>query len=775
MYEYIWDEETGGLLLTTNQSKFSKEPRPVYYRELDILGFDEFWDYPKNDSAPLMWAEANNYIYKGRTVARTKGGSLYTKPEPIVLEAPEPDGTPLQFVDVKAMCDKNRDILEALVQETIRNIYNTYVEYKEKIDIYYVAFSGGKDSVVALDLVQRALPHDSFKVLFSDTGMEFPDTYDIVKAVKRNCENAKIEFLVSKSHFDPIDSWAKFGPPCSVTRWCCSVHKTAPQILLLREILNKPKFTGMAFVGVRADESLARSKYEYITYGGKHKGQYSCNLILDWSSAEIFLYTYENELPINEAYKKGNRRAGCLVCPRAAERNDYMNHLCYKKQAEPLVQLIKKVYRKTFTKEEQLLQFIEAGGWKARKNGRDIDIPLNYKEIRNKDNSLVINIQHPKTSWRQWIKTIGVLANDVSPFSIKFQGDIIQFDVNETYKGISVFVNKTVCKEKAGFVKLLKNVFRKTACCVMCRECQADCPYGNISFSNNDVNIDDKCLHCYQCHKVEKGCLVYKSLEEVKGGIVMMGKNMSLNSYSHFAPKMDWVRQYFTYKNDFDSNHDLGSQMFSFFKRFLRDANLLDNTGFTRTAEICESVGYESETAWGIIFVNLCYTPQTNWYINTVDIDTEYPKALLSSLMVEAGAKESWTNDIFSAISRITDLPIGNIGYGKTIKEKNKAVSVKRALWEEPIPEVILYSLYKFAEACDGYYQFSLSTLMDDSIERDGISPTRIFGLGREKMIALLNSLATHYPEFIRASFTLDLETITLSDDKTADDVLELF
>ena len=65
MYEYIWDQETGGLLLTTNVSKFSKEPRPVYYKELDILGLDEYWNYPKDDSAPLMWAEANNYIYFG--------------------------------------------------------------------------------------------------------------------------------------------------------------------------------------------------------------------------------------------------------------------------------------------------------------------------------------------------------------------------------------------------------------------------------------------------------------------------------------------------------------------------------------------------------------------------------------------------------------------------------------------------------------------------------------------------------------------------------------
>ena len=28
MYQYLWDEETGGLLLTTEQSKFSKEHAP---------------------------------------------------------------------------------------------------------------------------------------------------------------------------------------------------------------------------------------------------------------------------------------------------------------------------------------------------------------------------------------------------------------------------------------------------------------------------------------------------------------------------------------------------------------------------------------------------------------------------------------------------------------------------------------------------------------------------------------------------------------------------
>lgn len=67
---------------------------------------------------------------------------------------------------------------------------------------------------------------------------------------------------------------------------------------------------------------------------------------------------------------------------------------------------------------------------------------------------------------------------------------------------------------------------------------------------------------------------------------------------------------------------------------------------------------------------------------------------------------------------------------------------------------------------------------MDDSIERDGVSPTRIFGLDRETMVRILNGLSVNYPEFLSASFTLDLDTITLRPtgaNLTSDDVLKLF
>ena len=455
MYQYIWDTETGGLLLTTEQSKFSKEPRPVYYKELDILGFNKYWKYPKDDSAPIMWAEANNYIYKGRTIAKTKGGTLYSCPEIVVLD--DSDEEELQLVDVKRMVEKNGELLEGFAQETIQKIYNTYREYKEKIDVFYVAFSGGKDSIVALDLVQRALPHNEFIVLFGDTGMEFSDTYKTVDLVRDYCKGAEIEFHVAKSEYNPLDTWKKFGPPSTVTRWCCSVHKTAPQILKLRELLQKPDFTGMGFVGVRADESLARSKYDYVSYGEKHKGQYSCNAILNWSSAEIFLYIYQHNLIMNETYKKGNRRAGCLICPRAAERNDFMNHYCYREQAESFVDIIRNEYKRNFNSKESLEQFIRVGGWKARKNGRDLELKTSYSEKRLKDNSIEINVEFPTTNWKEWIKTIGILGNDFSPYTIMFRGKILQFELYEHNNKLQIIIDGITARENSEFVKLIKN------------------------------------------------------------------------------------------------------------------------------------------------------------------------------------------------------------------------------------------------------------------------------------------------------------------------------
>ena len=774
MYSYEWDSSTGGYVLTPTPLTFSKEPRPVYYKELDILGFDKYWNYDKNDAYPYMWAEANNYYYRGRLVAKTKGGSIYTAPELVLLEDPEPEGYPLRVVDIPAMVEKNRDILEQLVQDKIKKIYNTFIEYKKKVDVFYVAFSGGKDSIVTLDLVQRALPHNEFKVLFGDTGMEFPDTYDVVEKIQYLCAEQNIEFIKAKSDYSPEYTWKEFGPPATVHRWCCSVHKTSPQIILLRKMLQKSDFTGMAFIGVRASESLSRNEYDYISLGEKHKGQYSCNPILEWNSAELYTYIYDRNLCINEAYKKGNRRAGCLVCPRAAERNEYMARVCYPQEVDNLLSSIYKIYAPNFSSEKRLNEFMANGGWKARKNGRDIAVTCNYQDEK-KNQIGIIKVDHPKTNWKEWIKTIGVLQNDENPYIINFKGQNYKFEVIETENSLTVEYNIELIKSAPLFIKMLKNVFRKSACCIGCRECEADCHNGVLKFVNGQVVISADCLHCSQCHKVEKGCLVFNSIDMPKGGS-KMGKTQSLNCFSHHAPKIDWLQQYFEYKNEFKDRNTLGSQMFNFFKRFLKDAGLLNDSGFSRFAEIIDDIGLDEQLSWGLMLANLAYNPQIGWYIANISFNETAGKDYVCSLLVDSGADEKWVGDVWSSFGRFLDLPFNTVGLGFAEKEKNKIVSIYRTAWQNPDERVILYSLYKFAEACGNYKQFTLTRLLDYSIESDGVSPTQIFGLNRETMEKILNGLTFNYPDLIEARFTLGLDNITLKSDKSAEEVLnELF
>jgi len=799
LYSYTYDRNTGGILLNSSPTVFSKEPRPVYAPELDVLGFNKHWKYDKQTNLPYMWAEANQYWYRGRLVASLKGGNLYTAPEiqlayvcdkwretpngkatikitcespccgeritdkkgnVFLLRQPEPNGNSLRSVDIESMVEANREMLEIIEQTTVKKILAVYTKYKDKLDCFHVAFSGGKDSCVLLDLVKKALPKGSFVVVFGDTGMEFPDTYEVIKKTKQQCIEEEIPFYIAESHLNPKESWNLFGPPSRVLRWCCSVHKSTPQTLKLREITGKHDYTGLAFVGVRLYESATRADYDYINDGKKIKGQFSHNSILEWTSAEVWLYIYLNGIILNEAYKKGSARVGCICCPMGGGKAGFVEYENYSDNVSAYLEMIKKSNGR---KHVDVDEYVKSGGWSARKNGRDLANNPNHCTEQFESGYLTITIENPASDWHEWFKTLEL--SDAT------------YSVTETNTGYIARLEEEVIKQNPLLGRLFRQVFHKAACCKNCKVCEANCSNGAIQFIGNRVQISG-CVHCLKCHEIDSGCLLYHSLRHPQGEGTSM---KTLNTMSNHAPKTEWLADFFERKDEFFIENSLNKKnQLGPFCRFLRDANLIDKTNhITSFVDLANSLGWESDTAQGLILLNLvAENPQVEWYIANLELSRCYLKKDVVEMLLASGVEPSKSgkydahDSICYAFKRLTETPLGTNLHWGFVTDEGDLVRTKCTVSD---PRVVLYGLFKFSEKCNDFKEFTLATLLNDSIDRDGISPTRIFGLDREEMIPILLGLSAKYPEFITASFTHDLEKITLAEDKSSGDVLDLF
>ena len=172
MYKIRWNIENNGVELKYSiQSGFKNNPRPVFFEELDILGFNKYWEYPQSKN-PLLWAIERKYYYLGEEVAEARGGNIYDNPEIIIKSKGE--NLTLKPIDIDRVVDDNKDALFVLENEAMDFIEKTFKVYrpnietirnkfsesqiktnKNKIDFFVASFSGGKDSQVVLDLVSK--------------------------------------------------------------------------------------------------------------------------------------------------------------------------------------------------------------------------------------------------------------------------------------------------------------------------------------------------------------------------------------------------------------------------------------------------------------------------------------------------------------------------------------------------------------------------------------------------------------------------------------------
>ena len=205
---------------------------------------------------------------------------------------------------------------------------------------YFLAFSGGKDSVVIKALADMAgVKYDAH---YQITSVDPPELVRFVKTFD--------DVSMDRTHYKdgtPITMWnlipKKKMPPTRIARYCCQY---------LKETSGEGRFV---ITGVRKAESSRRSHRGGIELAEKksqHMENYDpdnpnqelihlcqtharrmLNPIIDWSDEDVWEFVRRYEVPYCELYDQGYKRLGCVGCPMSVHRAEELERYPKFKQA----------------------------------------------------------------------------------------------------------------------------------------------------------------------------------------------------------------------------------------------------------------------------------------------------------------------------------------------------------------------------------------------------------------------------------------------------------
>jgi phosphoadenosine phosphosulfate reductase len=188
-------------------------------------------------------------------------------------------------------------------------VENTFWGKRDKVDIaiqrlrqfeppegYYLAFSGGKDSVTIYRLAEMA--GVQFDAHYQITTVDPPELVKFIKRQHPGVERHRPEMSMFRLMLLP----RHFMPPMRQARWCCEA---------LKERGGEGRFV---LTGIRWAESANRQDRRMVEQCVPlHKRM--LHPIIDWIDADVWQFIRQENVPYCRLYDEGFDRLGCILCP----------------------------------------------------------------------------------------------------------------------------------------------------------------------------------------------------------------------------------------------------------------------------------------------------------------------------------------------------------------------------------------------------------------------------------------------------------------------------
>ena len=212
---------------------------------------------------------------------------------------------------------------------------------------YYLAFSGGKDSVVCKALLDMS--GCKYDATYRVTSVDPPELVRFIKErhpdVKREVPIYKDTIRDEKLRGKPITMWNLIPkekyPPSRISRYCCrNLKETGGDGRMTvtgvrwAESVNRGKNQGLVNVRFNNGEEFADGDFKRNKSGGVilnndnaesrrlvencyRRNRITVNPIIDWQDAQVWQFIHAEGIPYCSLYDEGFTRLGCIGCPMA--------------------------------------------------------------------------------------------------------------------------------------------------------------------------------------------------------------------------------------------------------------------------------------------------------------------------------------------------------------------------------------------------------------------------------------------------------------------------